>query len=156
MTLTPFVQDVDFTLYHGDARQVLSELDDGLADCIVTSPPYYLLRDYDVDGQIGAEDTLAEYVEALVEVFREARRVLRDDGTVWLNLGDTYSAAPRGPRHGRTSTLSTPERQERVSPVVNKLGRAAGTKPKDLMLVPFEVANHWIKNARKAIEKAAA
>jgi hypothetical protein len=96
----PFVQDADFTLYHGDARgDVLRELDEGVANCIVTSPPYYLLRDYDVDGQIGAEaDARREYVEALVDVFREARRVLRDDGTVWLNLGDTYAAPSRGPR----------------------------------------------------------
>jgi len=138
--IEPFVSDPDFTLYAGDARDVLPHLDDALAHCIVTSPPYYLLRDYEVDGQIGMEDTLDEYVGNLVDVLDAARRVLRDDGTVWLNLGDTYSASPRGPRHGRTSTLSTPERQERVSPVVNKLGRAAGTKPKDLMLVPFEVA----------------
>jgi hypothetical protein len=68
--VTPFVRDADFTLYHGDARRVLLELDAGVADCIVTSPPYYLLRDYDVDGQIGVEETLAEYVEALVDVFR--------------------------------------------------------------------------------------
>lgn len=138
--MRPFLDDGDFTLYAGDARDVLRTLPEGLAHCIVTSPPYYLLRDYEVDGQIGHEETLAGYVAAVVDVFHEARRVLRDDGTLWLNLGDTHSASPRGPRHGRTSTLSTPERQERVSPVVNKLGRAAGTKPKDLMLVPFEVA----------------
>jgi site-specific DNA-methyltransferase (cytosine-N4-specific) len=135
-----YVQDADFTLHQGDARAVLAELDAGTANCIVTSPPYYLLRDYEVDGQIGAEDTLEEYVGALVDVFAAARRVLADDGTLWLNLGDTYASSPRGPRHGKTSTLSTPDRQERVSPVVNKIGRAAGTKPKDLMLVPFEVA----------------
>lgn len=138
--MRPYVDDPDFTLYHGDARHVLRELDEGLAQCIVTSPPYYLLRDYDEAGQIGMEQTLEEYVGALVDVFSEARRVLRDDGTLWLNLGDTYAAAPRGPRHGRTSRLSTPERQERVSPVVNKRGRAGDAKPKDLMLVPFEVA----------------
>lgn len=138
--MIPFVQDTDFTLYHGQARDVLAQLEPESVNAIVTSPPYYLLRDYEVDGQIGAEDTLGEYVEALVAVFREARRVLRADGTCWINLGDTYASSARGPRHGRTSTLSTPERQERVSPVVNKIGRAAGTKPKDLMLVPFEVA----------------
>jgi len=138
--VTLYVSDQDFTLYQGDARDELAQLEPKIANAIVTSPPYYLLRDYEVDGQIGAEETLEDYISALVDVFREARRVLRDDGTLWLNLGDTYAAAPRGPRHGRTSTLSTPERQERVSPVVNKIGRAAGTKPKDLMLVPFEVA----------------
>lgn len=136
----PFLSDPDFTLYVGDAREVLRELDEGLANCIVTSPPYYLLRDYEADGQIGMESTLDEYVEALVDVFREARRVLRDDGVAWVNLGDTHCASPRGPRHGRTSNLSTPERQEKVSPVVNKLGRQARVKPKDLFMVPFQVA----------------
>lgn len=119
---------------------MLAELEPETAHCVVTSPPYYLLRDYEHDGQIGLEETLDEYVDALVDVFRGVRRVLRSDGVVWLNIGDTHSSAPRGPRHGRTSRLSSPERQERVSPVVNKRGRAGATKPKDLMLVPFEVA----------------
>lgn len=135
-----WVRDPDFTLYAGDARTVLAGLDEGLANCIVTSPPYYLLRDYDAPAQIGMEATLDEYVEALVGVFREARRVLRDDGVLWVNLGDTHCAAPRGPRHGKSSTLSTPERQKRVSPVVNKIGRQAGVKPKDLFMVPAQVA----------------
>lgn len=138
--MKPFVQDVDFTLYHGDARAVLPKLAEASVHCIVTSPPYYLLRDYEVAGQLGLEGTLADYVEALVGVLREARRVLRPDGVCWLNLGDTHASSPRGPRHGRTSKLTTPERQERVSPVVNKLGRAPGVKPKDLFAVPFEVA----------------
>jgi len=136
----PYVADPDFTLYLGGASDVLPELPDQVANCIVTSPPYYLLRDYEVEGQIGLEDTLEEYVAALVAVFREARRVLRDDGVVWLNIGDTHCAAQRGPRHGKSSTLSTPERQERVSPIVNKIGRQPGVKPKDLFAVPFEVA----------------
>jgi len=135
-----FVTDPDFTLYLGGASEVLAELQGELVNCVVTSPPYYLLRDYEVEGQIGLEDTLGDYVEALVDVFRRVRRVLREDGVVWLNLGDTHSSAQRGPRHGKTSTLSTPERQERVTPVVNKIGRAPGVKPKDLFLVPFEVA----------------
>jgi DNA modification methylase len=138
--IAPFVSDPDFTLYHGNALDVLRELPDDLAHCIVTSPPYYLLRDYEVEGQIGLERSLGDYVEALVGVFHEARRVLHSDGVFWLNMGDTHSAAQRGPRHGKTSTLSTPERQDRVSPVVNKRGRHRGVKPKDLFLVPFEVA----------------
>lgn len=138
--MTPYLADADFTLYHGDAREALAELDDQIANCIVTSPPYFLLRDYDVDGQIGLEATLDDYVEALVAVFREARRVLRDDGVLWLNIGDTHCAAQRGPRHGKTSKLTTPERQERVSPIVNKIGRAPGVKPKDLFMVPAQVA----------------
>ena len=64
--------------------------------CVVTSPPYYGLRDYGVEGQIGLEQSPEEYVSKLVEVFREVRRVLRDDGTVWLNLGDSYSGSCNG------------------------------------------------------------
>ena len=87
--MTPYYQDEQVTLYHGDALAVLADLPDRSVDCIVTSPPYFGLRDYGVDGQIGAEPSPAEFVAALVAVFREARRVLADDGTLWLNLGDT-------------------------------------------------------------------
>jgi DNA modification methylase len=87
---TPHYQDEQVTLWHGDAASVLRELPAGSVDCIVTSPPYFGLRDYGVDGQIGAEASPAEFVSALVAVFREARRVLAKDGTVWLNLGDSY------------------------------------------------------------------
>lgn len=73
----------------GDARERLRELPDRSVHCIVTSPPYYGLRDYGVDGQIGLETTPEAYVAEMVAVFREARRVLRDDGTLWLNLGDS-------------------------------------------------------------------
>jgi len=77
-------------IYQGDTRDVLPTLDAGSVQCVVTSPPFYQLRDYGVDGQIGLEPTPDAYVETLVAVFREVRRVLRDDGTVWLNLGDSF------------------------------------------------------------------
>jgi len=64
--------------------------------CVVTSPPYWGLRDYNVDGQLGLEPTPELYVEHMVAVFREVRRVLRDDGTLWCNLGDSYAASPKG------------------------------------------------------------
>jgi len=76
-------------IHVGDCRDLLREMPDQSVHCIVTSPPYFGLRDYGVDGQIGLEQTPDEYVAKLVAVFREARRVLRDDGTLWLNLGDT-------------------------------------------------------------------
>jgi DNA modification methylase len=136
----PYVADSDFTLYNTDAREGLAQLEPGTVQTIVTSPPYFLLRDYGDERQIGHEASLDEYVAALVGVFHVARNALTPDGTLWLNLGDTHSAAPRGSRHSKTSRLSTPERQERVSVIVNKRGRAPGVKPKDLFLVPFEVA----------------
>lgn len=74
----------------GDARERLKELPDASVHCCVTSPPYFGLRDYGVDGQMGLEATPAEFVDGMVGLFREVRRVLRDDGTLWLNLGDSY------------------------------------------------------------------
>ena len=86
----PIIRDSDFILYHGDARIMLEELPSASVHMCVTSPPYYALRDYDEDGQIGLESTPEQYVDRLVSVFGEVKRVLRNDGTLWLNLGDTY------------------------------------------------------------------
>jgi len=77
-------------VYQGDTLEVLKTLPSNLVSCIVTSPPYYQLRDYQIEGQIGMESTPEEYVEKLAAVFREAKRVLRDDGALWLNIGDMY------------------------------------------------------------------
>ena len=77
----------------GDCRDRLRELPDDSVHCVVTSPPYFGLRDYGVDGQIGLEPTPDDFVAAMVEVFRDVRRVLRPDGTVWLNLGDSYAGS---------------------------------------------------------------
>ncbi len=79
------------TIYQGDALQQLRKLADGSVNCVVTSPPYFGLRDYGNKGQIGLEASPALFIARLVEVFREVKRVLRDDGTCWLNMGDTYS-----------------------------------------------------------------
>jgi site-specific DNA-methyltransferase (cytosine-N4-specific) len=91
MTPAPHWQDAASTLFVGDARDVLSSLPTASADCIVTSPPYWGKRDYGVPGQYGREPDPAAYVDTLRAVFAEARRVLADDGTCWLNLGDSYS-----------------------------------------------------------------
>lgn len=88
---TPVISEHDVTVYCGGALAALDRLPSGSANCIVTSPPYYGLRDYGVEGQIGLEKTPPAYVEKLRAVFDEARRVLRSDGVLWLNLGDTYS-----------------------------------------------------------------
>lgn len=90
---------------YGDARERLRDLDAGSVQTCVTSPPYWRLRDYGHPGQIGQEATPAEYLEALVAVFREVHRVLADDGTLWVNLGDTYSGSGCGTQ-GASSELS--------------------------------------------------
>ena len=77
-------------LINGDVRQVLSELEPESVQCVVTSPPYWGMRNYGTDGQLGLEETPEMFVENMVSVFQEIKRVLRKDGTVWMNLGDTY------------------------------------------------------------------
>lgn len=91
----PYYADEHVTLWHGDALAVTAGLPDGSVDCVVTSPPYFGLRDYGVDGQLGAESTPAEYVENLRALFAEIHRVLADDGTAWLNLGDSYATGSK-------------------------------------------------------------
>lgn len=92
-------------IIHGDALEILRALLSESIHCCVTSPPYWGLRDYGVSGQIGLEATPQEYVEKLVLVFREVRRVLRKDGTLWLNMGDCYAGSGRGGHIGEHSTL---------------------------------------------------
>lgn len=117
-------------LHHGDALDVARGLPDGLARTIVTSPPYYGLRDYGADGQYGAESSVGEYVARMVELFRELRRVLADDGTLWLNLGDSYAAGGRG------SYADTGKDAGRTS-----LSRPTSDLPgKNLLGVPWRVA----------------
>ena len=133
----PYYSDEHVTLWHGDALDVLRGLPDGSVDCCVTSPPYFGLRDYGVDGQLGAEPSPTEYVEAMRAVFAEVRRVLADDGTLWLNLGDSYSAPTgqgnKGPRvtlegGGRPSgrrdraTMPAPRASQFDRPAKNLLG----------------------------------
>lgn len=82
-------------MLHGDARDLIHQLPDDTFQCVVTSPPYWGVRDYGIDNQIGAEPDLYQYINHLVDVFREVRRVLRPDGTFWLNIGNTYSSGGR-------------------------------------------------------------
>ncbi|MDU9376310.1 hypothetical protein McpSp1_09130 [Methanocorpusculaceae archaeon Sp1] len=83
-------------IHIGDCREILPTLPAESVDCVVTSPPYYMLRNYGVDGQIGVETTTEEYISEMVNVFREVRRVLKKNGTLWLNIGDTYSGSGNG------------------------------------------------------------
>ena len=127
-----------YRIIEGDLRDRLGDLEPGSVQTCVTSPPYWGLRDYGDDGQLGLEPTPERYVENLVSVFREVKRVLRDDGTHWLNLGDSYaSTGGEVVRPGKTAqtgnTLKTlhPDSRVDVPP---------GLKPKDLVGIPWMVA----------------
>ena len=139
-----------YQLHIGDCLEVLKSLPDGSADCCVTSPPYYGLRDYGHDGQIGLEETPDAFVSKLVEVFREVRRVLKDDGTLWLNLGDSY-AAQCGGTHQPAETLAGGKngkadngrrvnrgRHDGYNPT--RFASRIGLKHKDLIGIPWRVA----------------
>lgn len=119
----------------GDVRDRLKDLAPASVQCIVTSPPYWGLRDYGEPGQLGLEATPEEYVGNLVEVFRELRRVLRDDGTAWLNLGDTYATSGGQRAYGSSDHLTG----RGPAPRRNDVG-ASGLKPKDLCMIPARVA----------------
>ena len=121
----------------GDCRALLATIADASIQTCVTSPPYFGLRDYGVDGQIGLEPTPDQFVQQLVVVFREVRRVLRDDGTLWLNLGDSY-AANRG--YQVPSTKGGPKHSQ--SQAAGGKGSVVpdGLKPKDLIGIPWRVA----------------
>jgi site-specific DNA-methyltransferase (cytosine-N4-specific) len=124
--------DSGSTLITGDSRQALARLPSGLFQCCVTSPPYWSLRNYHIDGQIGLESSVADYIGSLVDVFREVRRVLRDDGTLWLNIGDSYTS---GGRKWRAPDKKNPVRAMDVRPPTPD-----GLKPKDLIGVPWRLA----------------
>jgi DNA modification methylase len=136
--VTPFYADDWLTVYGGDCREVMRSMEPESVHCVVTSPPYWGLRDYGDAGQLGLEPTPEEYVANMVEVFREVRRVLRSDGTVWLNLGDSYAGgggfAPNAPSNLAGSKQTTQRSREGGVPVVS------GLKPKDLVGIPWRVA----------------
>jgi DNA modification methylase len=137
-------------ILRGDCRQVLDSLPAASVNCCVTSPPYYGLRDYGVDGQIGLELSPAAYVDQLVEVFRGVYRVLREDGTLWLNLGDSYAGSwgAQGRSGGNVDGKHRYNKSVGAHQVANHPKRAQGTgtirsagvKPKDLYGIPWMVA----------------
>ena len=123
----------------GDNREILPTLESGSVQCCVTSPPYWGLRDYGNDAQLGLESTPEEYVANMVQVFREVKRVLRDDGTLWLNLGDSYSGSGKG---GGTGVMSSKQMTNMGSLNMGDYGGNVpdGLKPKDLVGIPWRVA----------------
>jgi DNA modification methylase len=141
-----------YELHHGDCLKLLASMPERSIDCCVTSPPYFGLRDYGVDGQIGLESTPEEYVARMVEVFREVKRLLKDDGTLWLNIGDSYASMQRS---GKKESPGVGAKQE-MPPIRTKIrwGKGGGTnffwripteeygdiKPKDLIGIPWMLA----------------
>ena len=122
-------------IYCGDALTVLKTLPDSSVNCCVTSPPYYALRDYGVDGQIGREETPALYVERLTSIFREVRRVLTPDGTLWLNIADTYAG-----KGNQGESLDPKYHNGRTGQAVALNGKVEGCKAKDMIGVPWLLA----------------
>lgn len=138
-----------WTLFCGDSCEVLSRLPDESVDCIVTSPPYYSLRDYQVDGQIGLEDTVNEYVQALCDVMDQAFRLLKEDGTLFLNIGDTYYSG-KGKSHGVDAKSA--KRRFGLRPVDKSGGVGVEAQRKSILGVPWRVAiemmsRKWILRA---------
>ena len=129
--MSAYYDSDDVQLHHGDALEVARTLPDGLARTIVTSPPYFGLRDYGEDGQIGAEASVGEYVARMVGLFRELRRVLADDGTLWMNLGDSYSGDGRTGRND-AAWKGGPERMANAT--------SRDLPAKNLLGIPWRVA----------------
>ncbi len=123
----------------GDALTELKKLDSDLVQTCVTSPPYWGLRDYGIEGQIGLEDSPEAYVSKLVEIFREVKRVLRDDGTLWLVLGDSYAEGEVG-NFSPTSTLNMGRKYRILYSDIIKRNAPPGLKRKDLVGIPWRVA----------------
>lgn len=118
-------------VYLGDAIESIRTFPDECIDCVVTSPPYYGLRDYGVDGQIGLEDTPPQYIERLVSLFREIRRCLKKDGTLWVNLGDSYAGNCSRTSKGRAGMGAERE---------GVFTKGGGLASKQLMGIPWRFA----------------
>jgi len=120
------------TVFQGDAAKILRELPEHFFQCCITSPPYWGLRDYGINGQIGAEEDPSVYIENLVNVFAEVRRVLKNDGTLWVNIGDSYTSGNRGYR--------APDKKNPVRQMSYRPKTPVGLKPKELVGIPWLLA----------------
>lgn len=133
--LKPYFSSLNIDLYLGNAETVLSQLATGSVDCIVTSPPYYGKRDYKVDGQLGLESHPQAYIDNLVRVFYEAKRVLKPSGSLWVNIGDTYWSG-KGKSHG----IDIKQKNRRFDRPQDKSGDGVWCVPKQLLLIPHRFA----------------
>lgn len=122
----------DSAIVIGDSAKVLAGLPDGVFQSCITSPPYWSLRDYNIAGQIGLETSVEQYLDSLVSVFGQVHRVLRDDGTLWLNIGDSYTSGGR--------TWRAPDKKNSGRAMSTRPPTPEGLKPKDLIGVPWRLA----------------
>lgn len=148
--MSVYYSDDQITLHHGDSLDVLRTLPDASVDCCVTSPPYFGLRDYGQPGQYGLEASPAEYVETMRDLFAEVRRVLADDGTLWLNIGDSYSGSwgnqgrkqERGTQRPINGPMMTPVHDGRYPTTGSNTGAIKPGAPpaKNLLGIPWRTA----------------
>lgn len=142
--ITPYLYVPHITLYKGDAAEILATLEENSVDCIVTSPPYYGQRDYGVDGQLGLEAHPQFYIDKLVAVFQQVKRILKPTGSLWVNIGDTYWSGK-----GRSQGVDTKQKYRRFARPQDKAGERPWCTPKQLLLIPHRFAiamqtNGWI------------
>lgn len=141
--------EVSVRIINADVFAGLAQIEDESVHCVVTSPPYWGLRDYGVDGQIGLEPTLGEHLDVMVSVFEEVKRVLRGDGTLWLNYGDCYATSPNGRSAADTKIAGNDDRTFRDKPFSTIQGVM---KPKDLCMIPnrlaiaLQEAGWWVRS----------
>ena len=124
-------------IYCGDAKTVLALLPDDHFDCVITSPPYYWLRDYGIQGQLGHEDTVTDYIDSLAKVMDEVYRVLRKGGLLFLNLGDTYYS---GKGESQGVDAKSAKRRFGLRAVDKSGGVGIGVRPKSLIGIPWRTA----------------
>lgn len=126
------------TIYQGDCIEMMKQMPDNSIDCCITSPPYWGLRDYGHSDQLGLEPTPDEYIANMVKVFHEVKRILKTDGTLWLNIGDTYAGSNNGAGDKRENGSSISKRDEVYQG--QKPGKTPGSKPKELVGIPWKLA----------------
>jgi len=135
--MKPYYEHKGIQIFKGDALEVLKEMQSESVQCCVTSPPYWGLRDYGIEGQLGLEKTPEEYVAKVVAIFSEVRRVLKKDGTLWLNLGDSYNGSGGEHKNDKGQSGLTDNR-DKVGYVPGR--NISNLKPKDLVGIPWRVA----------------
>lgn len=134
--MNPYFKDENITLYNVDVMEGLAKLPDESVQCVVTSPPYWGLRDYGEGGQMGLEKTPEEYIKNMVAVFSEAKRALKNDGTLWLNIADSYGGSGKG----SATNAKQASNRGAVEGEANKPFKSNEIKPKDLVGIPWMLA----------------